>query len=161
MGRYSATFAIILIFCSFGFPIGIQAQNSYWDVVSIHEDADTLLVGLRVDRVMYCGEPHCPRTSGSLLIVSPCPLDKECSGDEYRLQRTTDAFEVTYVKLLRGIHYSFSGSWGTSGSYDFIAETYPCYRSCTVGAPIPHRIFPDEYTSTNEYSWGAIKSLFK
>ena len=139
-------------------PTNISAQASYWDVISIAESSDTLIVGLEIHGMYIC--PYdCFDNKFSRLEVSPCPLDTECSGDKYTLIRTTDINDLVYLKLLKGYQYTFSGLWNDIG---YVSGTgCSCCRVIACGEILYPKVFPDEYVATSTSSWGAIKSLYK
>lgn len=132
------------------------ASGIYWKINKTGEVADTIFIDVSLSESPACGYSSCGFTRGSMLVVSPCPIDQICPDGIYTLNE--DTYIVASLKLLKGVTYRFSGSWSYSGQYD--GPGAPCGNDCFESGAVSLTQYPDDYVSTSQKSWGAIKSMY-
>jgi len=133
-------------------------SQTIWVVTRVETHADTITVRVSPPSVPICGQrEECGFAEFHSLYVTPCPLNKTCSGDTYsELLMCSTAY--TTLPFLAGISYMIWGDYQYMGYFTDFHE--PCNQSCRITGNIEQSVFPDDYVATSKSTWGSIKSLY-
>jgi hypothetical protein len=141
----------VLLLC----PQNMLAQIS-WNIVTLETVYDTIVVDVSLPSEVTCGDLGCTYNAFETIIVSPCPLNKICTGDNY--EYTYGDHKHWEYKLIKGVEYTFSGHYVFFGQWG--DRPGVCNQSCKVEGFILATIYPNDYVSNANSSWGMIKALY-
>lgn len=149
---------LFMFLCFFLIITGNLEAEPYWEVASTEARNDTLvLVKFELSAIPSCGWSTCPYDDYYEIWVSPCPPDKDCSGNEYK----GIFYRSGNLTLLSTETYTISGTYYYYGSYGMGHDGSSCVDGCFNSGGMDLRIFPDDYVDISNSSWGKIKSLYK
>ena len=146
-----------VVFCVAALALPWAAASQVIWVVEVDEtSADSITVSVSPPSVPICGDPgECIYFEFYYLYITPCPLNKVCSGDTY--SEILMSMSPRTFLFLAGDSYTFSGNYQYIG-YDTDFHE-PCNQRCERTGKIEQTVFPGDYVSTFGSTWGCIKTL--
>jgi len=163
-GKLNRQILIFLVFCIPVSAIVLTPCNAkaqvFWDVTVVESIGDTLIIHVIPSNLITCGDLTCPCWAYYWLRITPCPLFVDCNENQYSLNRPH--YRVSEFKILSSETYVFSGEYNFFGSYSVSGREYEhdCSKECEIHLTLNVKVFPDDYVSTSETTWGNIKALY-
>jgi len=137
------------------FPQELLSQSHYV-VIPIDTIGTVVNVHVSYSETPICGHWECLEHLEVVLHVSPCPLSEECSDSIFSW--THGGYNESEYQLLLGESYRFYGSYSVWGGIN--SQGFGCDMSCFTSGSFVEKVFPDDFVSTTNSTWGRIKALY-